>query len=72
MPRGNQTRFSDERPWNAEPEKCSELIWATASSLPADVIPYVRAALETFPERGWFREFGWEAPASDRPEYRQA
>jgi 8-oxo-dGTP pyrophosphatase MutT (NUDIX family) len=29
-----------------EPDKCTELVWARRDHLPADVVPYVRAALE--------------------------
>ena len=48
-----------EEPRIAEPHKCSELIWAKRSHLPGDTIPYVRQAIETFSDRGWFVEFGW-------------
>jgi mutator protein MutT len=46
-------------PVNAEPHKCSELVWAAPDDLPDDVIPYVRAGIEhvvagrTFSEHGW-------------------
>ena len=49
-----------QEPENVEAEKCSELVWAKRSALPADTIPYVRAAIEGFDERRWFQEFGWE------------
>jgi 8-oxo-dGTP diphosphatase len=50
-------------PRNVEPHKCSELVWAKRSELPADTIPYVRAAIDTFRDGEWFQEFGW----GDRP-----
>jgi ADP-ribose pyrophosphatase YjhB (NUDIX family) len=52
--------IGSERPENREPEKCSELVWARLSRLPADTVPYVRAAIENFQNRVWFQEFGWD------------
>ena len=46
-------------PHNAEPTKCSELLWSPVADLPSDTIPYVRAALSNFREGRWFEEFGW-------------
>lgn len=46
-------------PRNCEPAKCSELVWATAASLPADTIAYVRAGIENWRNGVWFQEFGW-------------
>jgi 8-oxo-dGTP diphosphatase len=46
-------------PHNCEPHKCDELDWYDANNLPANTIPYIRAALT----RGWsgepYSEFGW-------------
>lgn len=55
-------------PRNAEPEKCSELVWAPLAEPPADTIPYVKRALENFPENRWFDEFGWKASAPKQSE----
>src|SRR6266446_5003899 len=44
---------------NQEPNKCSELRWCALDALPANTIPYVRAALENFSRGVWFAEFGW-------------
>ena len=49
---------------NAEPEKCSELTWYPLDALPANVIPYVRHALDRYQRsRGalWFDSYGWDA-----------
>ncbi|WP_409056794.1 methyltransferase domain-containing protein [Streptomyces sp. SYP-A7185] len=35
-------------PFNAEPDKCSELSWHKATELPADMVAYCRAALESW------------------------
>lgn len=32
-------------PYNAEPEKCSQLLWSYVPALPSNVVPYVRMAL---------------------------
>jgi 8-oxo-dGTP diphosphatase len=44
---------------NAEPHKCSELVWAAASDLPDDVIPYVRSVIEEVQAGSFYSEFGW-------------
>ena len=46
-------------PRNAEPERCAELVWSRIDALPADVIPYVRAGIESFRRGVWFQEYGW-------------
>lgn len=33
-------------PTNCEPSKCSEVFWADAHALPADMLPHVKAAVE--------------------------
>ena len=50
---------TDQEPENREPEKCSELLWASVTRLPDDTIPYVRAGIENFGRGTWFAEFGW-------------
>ena len=47
---------------NAEPHKCDELAWFPLDALPANVIPYVRRALDTYrraPTACWFESYGW-------------
>jgi 8-oxo-dGTP diphosphatase len=58
-------RLGDKEPRNVEPHECSELIWTKRSELPSDTILYVRVAITTFPDDGWFREFGWEHGAPE-------
>ena len=51
---GPWVNFFFECPWqtglgepiNAEPEKCSELLWAPRTDMPDDVVDYVRIAIE--------------------------
>ncbi|MEO7000453.1 MAG: NUDIX domain-containing protein [Ktedonobacterales bacterium] len=47
---------------NAEPEKCSELTWYPLDALPANIIPYVRDALDRYQHSQgalWFESYGW-------------
>lgn len=44
---------------NAEPEKCDELRWADPETLPPNVIPYVRRAIDNYRAGRWFDSFGW-------------
>lgn len=46
---------------NTEPDKCDQLAFYPLDSLPPNVIPYVRRALENYREGRWFDEFGWDA-----------
>ncbi|GHO66341.1 hypothetical protein KSC_052330 [Ktedonobacter sp. SOSP1-52] len=44
---------------NNEPHKCDELAWYPLTSLPENIIPYVRQALENYRAGRWFDSFGW-------------
>ena len=44
---------------NNEPDKCDELSWYPLTSLPSNVIPYVRKGWENYRDRIPFSEFGW-------------
>jgi ADP-ribose pyrophosphatase YjhB (NUDIX family) len=46
-------------PVNREPHKCSELAWYPRSALPANLIPYVRHAIEQVAQGNPYSEFGW-------------
>jgi 8-oxo-dGTP pyrophosphatase MutT (NUDIX family) len=44
---------------NKEPHKCSELTWASINSLPADVVDFVRDALQKIDQGIGYSEWGW-------------
>lgn len=44
-----------------EPAKCSELVWADRDALPADVVPYVRSALDAVRTGDPLVLVGWHA-----------
>lgn len=46
-------------PVNAEPHKCSELVWVDPYNLPADVVPYQAAGLNGTLSGGVFGLHGW-------------
>lgn len=48
---------------NAEPEKCDELVWCDLDTLPGNVIPYIRRALNNYRQGVWFDSFGWPEPS---------
>lgn len=45
---------------NREPAKCDGLRWAAPDRLPANVVPYVRRALEHDDAGVWFESYGWD------------
>ena len=44
---------------NKEPHKCDELSWHDLDSLPDNIIPYIKHALEAIKEQQPYSEFGW-------------
>lgn len=48
-------------PFNAEPDKCDELLWCDMDALPEVIIPYVKRAIQNFRDGVAFEEFGWNS-----------
>jgi ADP-ribose pyrophosphatase YjhB (NUDIX family) len=46
-------------PLNQEPNKCDDLRWAEVASLPGNMVPYVRRAIQNHEAGIRFDEFGW-------------
>jgi 8-oxo-dGTP pyrophosphatase MutT (NUDIX family) len=46
-------------PFNAEPEKCDDLRWVDINQLPANIVPYVRQALQNHLSGLHFDEYGF-------------
>jgi 8-oxo-dGTP diphosphatase len=44
---------------NAEPHKCDLMDWFPGDGLPANTVPYVRAAISAVNDGRCFTEFGW-------------
>ncbi len=57
----------DGTPTVREPEKCSELRWASLNALPENVVPYVRAALGHFLHNRSYSEYWPESEAITEP-----
>ena len=47
-------------PFNAEAEKCDQLLWTDLNALPENTIPYIRQAIGNFQTGIPFEEFGWK------------
>lgn len=48
-------------PYNAEPDKHSELAWLDMHNLPDNIIPSVKYSLEQIAAGTTYAEFGWDA-----------
>jgi 8-oxo-dGTP diphosphatase len=51
--------YFNGEPINLEPQKCDELRWVRMKPLPANVIPYIRRALEYYRLEVPYSEMGW-------------
>ncbi len=54
-----QVRSWRGEPVNNEPDKCDDLHWFDVQALPANMIPYVRRAIDNHANGVHFDEFGW-------------
>jgi len=46
-------------PFNAEPDKCDDLLWADINQLPPNTVPYVKQAIWNHLNAVQFDEYGW-------------
>ncbi len=46
-------------PFNSEPEKCEEFLWASLHRLPENTVPYIRTAIENWQKKIFYSEVGW-------------
>src|SRR5947207_1353855 len=53
-------------PRNLEPHKCGDLSWFQADSLPPNLIPYVRHAIEQVLRGQMYSEHGWDQPVCQK------
>lgn len=42
-----------------EPDKCDDLKWFLIDDLPANIVPYIRSAIENTGKKIFYSEFGW-------------
>jgi len=46
-------------PFNAEPQKCDDMIWVNIDRLPPNMVGYVAQALEEIEAAALYSEYGW-------------
>jgi len=56
---------------NREPDKCDQLAWFDLDGLPANVVPYVRRALDNYRQGKWFDSFGWPHVETDEQTHKE-
>jgi 8-oxo-dGTP diphosphatase len=45
---------------NKEPHKCDDFSWYTMDSLPENIIPYIRVAIQNVQQHIPYSEYGWD------------
>jgi len=53
------TKIWKGEPRNMEPDKCGDLSWYDLDSLPTNMVPYIRAAIDNILRNEIYSEFGW-------------
>jgi mutator protein MutT len=56
-------------PVNQEPHQCDDLRWVDLESLPKNMVPYVRRAIQNHIQGIHFDEFGWAGSETSRPSH---
>ncbi|WP_330179985.1 NUDIX domain-containing protein [Nocardia sp. NBC_01503] len=56
-------------PFNAEPDKCSDLRWFRLDDIPEDTVPYTSIGLDLFRRGEHFGLSGWTVTAGDSQGY---
>lgn len=49
----------DNKPKNAEPNKCDDLSWFSINNLPENIMPFVVQAVKNMQDIKIYSEFGW-------------
>ena len=51
---------SKSEPKNMEPDKSDDMQWFPLSALPANTVPYIRAAIRRYQKKIFYSEYGWD------------
>lgn len=53
------TAQTTQEPVNKEPHRCDNLSWFPLDHLPANTVPYIRQAIQSFTKKQFYSERGW-------------
>lgn len=53
------TAQTTQEPVNKEPHRCDNLSWFPLDHLPANTVPYIRQAIQSFTKKQFYSEKGW-------------